>query len=49
MYRFDLSTGTASQKLALNSPRPESYTPTVIGPDGTIYVINNATLYAIGK
>jgi hypothetical protein len=33
----------------LNGPRREAYTPTVIGPDGTVYAINNAALYAIGR
>jgi hypothetical protein len=27
----------------------EPYTPTIIGPDGTVYAMNNATLYAIGR
>jgi hypothetical protein len=27
----------------------EAYTPTVIGPDGTVYAINDAVLYAIGQ
>ena len=37
------------KKIRLNRPQPEAYTPTVIGPDGTVYAINNATLYAIGR
>jgi len=38
-----------TQSLLLNAPRPEAYTPSIIGPDGTVYVINNSTLYAIGN
>jgi hypothetical protein len=48
-YRWDLSNNTLSQSLFLNPPTPEAYTPSMVGPDGTIYSINNATLYAIGN
>ena len=49
VYRWDLVHNTLAEKLRLNGPRPEAYTPTIIGPDGTVYAINNATLYAIGR
>lgn len=49
VYRWNLANNTIDQRLLLNAPRPEAYTPTVIGPDGTAYAINNAFLYAIGK
>ena len=49
LYRWDLATNTLAEKIRLNRPRPEPYTPTIIGPDGTVYAINNATLYAIGR
>ncbi len=49
LYHWDLKTGLISESLLLNTPRPEAYTMTVIGPDGTVYAINNATFYAIGK
>ena len=49
LYRWDLATNTLAEKIRLNRPRPEAYTPTIIGPDGTVYAINNATLYAIGR
>jgi hypothetical protein len=49
VYRWDLATNTLAEKIHLNAPRGEAYTPTIIGPDGTVYAINNATLYAIGR
>lgn len=49
VYRWDLARNRLAEKLHLNRPRPEAYTPTLIGPDGTVYAINNATLYAIGR
>lgn len=49
VYRWDLTTGTLSQSLNLNQPTGEAYTPSIVGPDGTIYSINDAKLYAIGN
>jgi hypothetical protein len=49
LYRWDLATNTLAEKIHLNKPYSEPYTPTIIGPDGTVYAINNATLYAIGR
>jgi hypothetical protein len=49
LYRWDLASNTLAEKIHLNAPRGEAYTPTIIGPDGTVYAINNATLYAIGR
>lgn len=49
VYRWDLTTNKLVEQMHLNAPRPEAYTPTVIGPDGTVYAINNETLYAIGR
>jgi hypothetical protein len=48
LYRWDLGRNTLAEKIRLNPPQPEAYTPTLIGPDGTIYAIDNATLYAVG-
>jgi len=48
-YRWDLATNTLSQAFVLNPPTFESYTPTLVGPDGTVYGINDAHLYAIGN
>jgi hypothetical protein len=48
LYRWDLTTNTFTEVVALTQGIGEAYTPTVIGPDGTVYAINNATLYAVG-
>jgi hypothetical protein len=47
-YRWDLATGSLTD-VNLNQPRGEAYTPTVVGPDGTAYSINDAKLYALGQ
>jgi hypothetical protein len=49
LYRWDLASNTLAEQIHLNRPLPEAYTPTLIGPDGTVYAINNATLYAVGR
>ena len=49
VYHWDLATNTLTEKIHLDAPYSEPYTPTIIGPDGTVYAINNATLYAIGR
>jgi hypothetical protein len=48
-YRWDFTTNTLSQKVSLSPGVGEAYTPTVIGPDGTVYAINDGVLYAIGQ
>ncbi len=49
VYRWNLASNTLSVGLLLNPPQPEAYTPSLAGPNGMVYSINNATLYAIGK
>ena len=49
LYRWDLVTNTLSEKIRLTDGIGEAYTPTLIGPDGKVYAINNAMLYAIGS
>jgi hypothetical protein len=45
MYRWDFVTNTLSPPLNVALATGEAYTPTLIGPDGANYVINNAALY----
>jgi hypothetical protein len=47
-YRWDLVNDQLT-RINLNAPIGEAYTPTLIGPDGTVYAINDAVLYALGK
>jgi hypothetical protein len=49
LYRWDLTTNTLSQSVALTSGVGEAYTVTVIGSDGSAYAINNAILFAVGN
>jgi hypothetical protein len=44
VYRWDLVHNTLSAGLRLAAPTGEAYTPTLIGPDGAVYAINNAQL-----
>jgi hypothetical protein len=48
LYRWDLSTNLLSQRIRFNNGLGQSYTPTAVGPDGTIYAINNAVMFAVG-
>jgi hypothetical protein len=49
LYRWDLTTNKLTQPVTLTDGVGEAYTPTIIGVDGTVYAINNATLFAVGK
>ena len=48
LYRWDLATNTFSEQIVLTPGLGEAYTPTLAGPDGQVYAINNATLFAVG-
>ena len=49
LYRWDLPTNTLSERIRFNNGLGQSYTPTAVGADGTIYAINNAVLFAVGR
>lgn len=48
-YRWDLVSGSLSEKIQLTSGIGEAYTMTVIGPNGNVYAISNGNLYCIGS
>lgn len=48
LYRWDLTTNSFTQIVTLTPGIGEAYTPTWMGPDGKVYAINNATLFAVG-
>ena len=48
VYRWDFTTNTLSPGLNLAAATGEAYTPTAIGPDGSVYAINNAVLSCCG-
>jgi hypothetical protein len=47
LYRWDLASNTFTQNIRLNGGYAEAYTPTLIGPDGTVYSINGGILLAV--
>jgi hypothetical protein len=49
LYRWDLLTNRITEGVMLDGPRGQAYTPTIIGPTGVTYAINNARLFAVGK
>ncbi|MEO6710461.1 MAG: hypothetical protein ABI054_07840, partial [Planctomycetota bacterium] len=49
LYRWDFPTNTLSEVVTLTGGVGEAYTPTCIGPDGQVYAINNAILFAVGQ
>ncbi len=47
LYRWDFTTGALTQSIALDSGYAQAYTPTALGPDGTVYAINAGILHAV--
>jgi hypothetical protein len=44
-YRWSFPSNSLSPAFPMAAATGEAYTPTVIGPDGAVYAINNAVLY----
>jgi hypothetical protein len=49
MYRWNLNSNSLTETLTLTPGVGEAYTPTLIGPTGIVYGINNATLFGLGQ
>ena len=47
LYRWDLATDTLTQSITLTSGVGEAYTPTLVGPNGAVYAINDAVLFSV--
>ncbi len=48
LFRWNLTTNTFTQEINLTAGLGEAYTPTLIGPNGEVFAINDATLFAVG-
>jgi hypothetical protein len=49
LYRWSFATNQLSESFRFNNGLGQSYTPTAVGADGTVYAINNAVLFAVGR
>ena len=49
LYRWNLDSNTFTEVITLTLGVGEAYTPTIIGGDGKVYAVNNATLFAVGN
>jgi hypothetical protein len=49
IYRWYLGNDSLSETINLGTGIGEAYVPTIIGPDGTVFTINNAKLFAVGN
>jgi hypothetical protein len=48
VYRWNLVSNTLTQGVMVTTGVGEPYTPTLVGPDGTVYAINGGSLFALG-
>jgi hypothetical protein len=48
IYRWDLLLNIFTEVVTLTDGLGQAYTPTVVGADGKVYAISNATLFALG-
>jgi len=49
LYRWEMATGALTEPVVLTAGLGQAYTPTIMGPDGKGYAINNAILFAVGE
>jgi hypothetical protein len=49
LYRWCVDENVLMDATTLTPGIGEAYTPTIIGADGTVYAINNGTLFAVGQ
>lgn len=49
LYRWHLPTNTFSERIQMNNGYAQSYTPTLLAPDGRVYTVNNARLFSVGQ
>ena len=49
LYRWDLNANQITEGVLLQGPRAQAYTPTIVGPTGVVYAINNGRMFAVGK
>jgi hypothetical protein len=47
LYRWVLDTNTLSESIDLTNGIGEAYTPTLVGPDGAVYAINDGVLFSV--
>ena len=47
LYRWNVATNTLTQQLKLTNGLGQAYTPTLVGTDGAVYAIGNATLFSV--
>lgn len=49
LYRWDFLKGEITEGVSLEGPIGQAYTPTLVGPTGISYAINNGKLFAVGR